>query len=174
MLNMCWEGRTVNQPIIAWCPRMKAKGQKVHEKSNFCCNSPSVMCTSLPSLACVSVCSWQRQAFLCVCMETQRLLYPATFWVWVMHFAPFFHQSASPGRAVTLHCCEAGVGQSASDPREHFWTAWGSGLLPSGWVPKPNWAMQVLLHFFHLRLGLLGKEFPFIYFKPGFRTYHLE
>lgn len=99
MLNMCWEGRTVNQPIIAWCPSVKAKGQKVHEKCNFCCNSSSVMCTSSPSPACVIVCSCQRQAFLCVCLEIQMVLYPGIFWAWVTHFAPLFHQSAPTGKS---------------------------------------------------------------------------
>lgn len=123
MLSMCWEGRAVNQPIIAWCPSMKAKGWKVHEKSNFCCNSPSVMCTSPLSLALslalsLTVCSCQRHTFLCVCLETQMLLYPATFWAWVTHCAPLFLQSASTGKSSNTALVWSWGG------RVQFWALW--------------------------------------------------
>lgn len=55
MLHIYWEGRTVNQTTIAQCPSVKAKGWKVHEKSNLCYNSTSVICTSPLIFACVSV-----------------------------------------------------------------------------------------------------------------------
>lgn len=62
MLRICWEGRTVNQAITVWCPSAKAKGQKVHENSNLCYNSPSFTCSS-PLFLC-----------MCPCMEDTSLL----------------------------------------------------------------------------------------------------
>lgn len=62
MLRICWEGRTVNQAITVWCPSAKAKGQKVHENSNLCYNSPSFTCSS-PLFLC-----------MCPCMEDISLL----------------------------------------------------------------------------------------------------
>lgn len=72
MLRIYWEGRTVNQTTITQCPSVKAKGQKVHEKSNLCYNSPSVMRTSPLLFACVSVCKihcCQRHTLMC-CLLT--------------------------------------------------------------------------------------------------------
>lgn len=53
-LHICWEGRTVNQTVTVWCASVKAKGQKVHENSNLCCNSPSVMHISTGFCMCQS------------------------------------------------------------------------------------------------------------------------
>lgn len=54
-LHICWEGRTVNQTVTVRCPSVKAKGQKVHENSNLCCNSLSVMHISTGFCMCQSM-----------------------------------------------------------------------------------------------------------------------
>lgn len=148
MLNMCWEGRAVNQPIIAWCPSVKAKGRKVHEKSNFCCNSPSVMCTSPLSLACVSVCSCQTHTFLCVCLEIQMLLYPTTL---CTIFPP-----------KCIHCKEQQhcTGVKLRWDSTVLTPVSASGLLATGSVSKPNQAMKLLSGFFSFKTWSVRKGIP--------------
>lgn len=141
----------------------------------ICAVTPHLSCAHPHRLLHVSVCVAVRDTLFCVsawkyrccCTQTHFGLEPPA----LHHFSTKVHPLE---RAIALCWCKAGVGQHSSDPCEHFWTAWGSGLLPTGWVPKPDQAMQVLLDIFSFRHGLLGKEFPFIYFRPGFRTCHLE
>ena len=122
MLHICWEGRTVNQTIIAWCPSVKTKGQKVHEKSNLCYNSPSVMYTSPLFFACVSVCKihcCQRHTFMCIYLQIHMLLYIPSHILGLSHplvLHHFFNNELPLERAITLHWCKAGVEQSSSDP----------------------------------------------------------
>lgn len=122
MLHICWEGRTVNQTIIAWRPSVKAKGQKVPEKSNLCYNSPSVMYTSLPFFACVSVCKrhcCQRHTFMSIYWQIHMLLYIPSHILGLGHppiLHHFFNNDLPLERAITLHWCEAGVGQRCSEP----------------------------------------------------------
>lgn len=122
MLHICWEGRTVNQTIIAWCPSVKAKGQKVHEKSNLCYNSPSVMYTSSPFFICVSVCKrhcCQRHPFMFIYLPILMLLYIPSYILGLSHppvSHHFFNNELPLERVIMLQWCKAGVDNIVQTP----------------------------------------------------------
>lgn len=174
MLRVCWESRTVNQTIIAWCPGEKAKSQKVQEKGKLCCNSPPV--------------KYHPHCFLHVSVTSDTLLSETRFYVYllahiyiicipshslcwshslVLHHC--FSKELPLTRVVTLHWCKAGGDNAVQIPCRHLWAVTDCAA-----VSRLPCIQLDLIRFFLFRHGLLAQECPLMCSRPGFRKCQIQ